>query len=206
MDLSNKKCDMLYNLRLVCKSCVMCELGFNEIDGRNDEKLNPHVFSDYVGVPSEVMVVGQNPGYNELIEDRPFVGAAGKNFENAIRKNGCKRSDFYICNMVRCYTDKNSPPTKDQVKKCEPYFRMELAIIKPKMVVVLGSVAFAAFGCGESFQEAIGKLIFSEKFNVHVFTTYHPSPLNLNVVERREQFDKDISIICGVVKNFSAPF
>lgn len=200
MTLAERNQRMLENLGSACISCTMCELGMDTAKRGGIER-DPHVFSNYNA--SKFFVVGQNPGWDELSKGEPFVGAAGKNFDSEIRKHGLTRSDFYICNTIRCFTTGNVKPTDEHRARCEPYLQMEINILRPQLIVALGAVAFGQLCPGASFGESLKKLVKS-KYGVPVFAIYHPSPLNFREAARREQFNEQIRVMCGVVSGLKA--
>ena len=203
---------MMPHLREACINCKMCELGWRKAK-RDSYEYDPHVFygHDPTYSPPRFMIVGQNPGWNEVKQGKPFVGQSGANFDKELNSttNGVimwrRDVDFYITNVVKCFTEGNKPPTPKQVGRCEPFLRMEIAIIKPKLVIAFGGVAFGAL-CKEKYSERIGKITASEKFGVKVFTTYHPSPLNLADPARRKRFSRDIKTICRIMDYYLTPF
>ena len=197
---NDSRMTMLRSLRDTCKDCVMCELGRNFKVVR-DEKVDPHVFSTMM--PSKFMVVGQNPGFNECKQDTPFVGDAGKNFDAEIAKHGLSRNDFYITNTVKCLTDNNALPSSETIKRCQTFLNMELAILAPKFIITLGAVAFGYFCSQAVYSKALGKMTHSETIDKKVFAIYHPSPRNLSVESRRTAFEKQIGMLCKVVKHFN---
>ena len=76
------KHEMLSDLKSVCGNCGMCDLGWSKAE--ND--LDPHVFSNFdrsIPLP-KIIVVGQNPGYNEVVKGEPFVGAVINSFDRSI--------------------------------------------------------------------------------------------------------------------------
>jgi len=189
---------MLYALRDACKDCTMCRLGM-KIPMFKDKQVEDHrVFSTML--PQKFMIVGQNPGYNECLQDEPFVGGAGITFNNEVRKNGIDREDFYITNVVRCYTEKNQKPQKDEVETCSHYLHMEIAAMRPLLVVTLGAVSFNYLCPGAKYSDALGDITYSEKFGVKVFAVYHPSPLNLANPENKEKFQKQVAVLCRLMK------
>lgn len=191
-----RKQQMLAHLARACVECSMCDLGLREAR-RGDVVRDPHVFSNLN--PTRFMVIGQNPGWNELKAGAPFVGAAGKNFDSEIAKHGFSRDDFYICNTVRCFTAGNTRPTEKNKQRCEPFLRMEINLIKPKLVVALGGVAFSQL-CPEAvFGDSLKKITKSSKYNIPVFTVYHPSPMNLNSGSRKESFASQIKTLCKLI-------
>lgn len=198
---------MLPHLAQACMRCGMCGLGWRQVD-HGTGKLDPHVFSNYkpIFTPQRFMIVGQNPGLNEVVRGEPFVGAAGENFNKALLQTMWRRDNFYITNAVKCHTEGNRVPTAQQMEACEPFLRMEMAIVKPILVVALGSVAHNILCPDVAFSDAIGRVNTSHKFDVKIFTTYHPSPLNLADRQRRIQFHKDIRLLGRVMDKYLTPF
>lgn len=188
---------MLQTLQSFTISCTMCSLGKQRCVEHNTE-FDPQVFSTMN--PSKWVVVGQNPGYNECLQQKPFVGDAGKFFDTEIMKNGLKRDDFYISNVCKCHTIGNAAPDFEYVKNCEPILRMELMILKPRLVITLGSVAFAVFCPDLEYRSNLGQITRSQKFNIDIYPIYHPSPRNMNLVDRRNKFVEDIENLCKLIK------
>ena len=99
------------------------------------------------GVPGEgpinakVMLVGQNPGAEEDETGRPFVGRAGKFLTKVLGENGITREDVFITNIVKHVSPKNRKPFSDEVAACLPYLQMQISVIKPKIIVLLGASA-----------------------------------------------------------------
>jgi len=188
---------MLRSLRDTCKDCVMCSLGrdFKVVQGT---RINPHVFSSMNF--SKFMVVGQNPGFNECVQDEPFVGQAGKNFNDEIAKHGLNRKDFYITNIVKCHTDNNDAPKTESIERCTAFLAMELNILMPKFIITLGASSFSYF-CPEAlYGKALGKMTYSAIADRKIFAIFHPSPLNLAVKERKAAYQKQIALLCKLIK------
>lgn len=94
---------MLLSMEGTVKQCSMCHLGrqmCTEPRGNREITFDPHVFSNRK--PSKWMVIGQNPGVNECLDNEPFVGEAGQFFNYHLEANGLERNDFYISNTVKC--------------------------------------------------------------------------------------------------------
>jgi len=197
---------MMPHLKTACLSCKMCGLGWSEAE-RDTIKRDPHVFSNFDPIvpPAKFMIIGQNPGWNEVKLREPFVGQSGDNFDKILNTTMWRRSDFYITNICKCFTAGNRSPSAGSIERCQPFLRMELAILKPKLVVVFGAVAFAAM-CDGKFSDAIGKITVSRKFGVKVFTTYHPSPLNLIDKAKLNRFNRDIITLSKIMAYYLSPF
>jgi uracil-DNA glycosylase family 4 len=187
---------MLNKTHDFCINCTMCPLGRDKCT-EHDTVFDPHVFSTMN--PSKWMVVGQNPGYNECLIHQPFVGDAGKAFDNAISRHGVNRKKFYISNILKCHTLKNEKPTFEHVSRCEAILRLEISILQPIFVVTLGQVAFEIMCPNLVYGDSLGKLQKSERFGVKVFPIYHPSPRNLSDADRKKKFLKHIGILCKTV-------
>jgi uracil-DNA glycosylase family 4 len=196
ISVEERKLRMLRNLSRACLACSMCELGLKSAE-KNGTLRDPHVLSNMK--VSKFMVVGQNPGWDELKVREPFVGAAGANFDAEIAKHGLSREDFYICNTVRCWTKGNTRPEHRHIERCEPFLRMEINLLKPKVIVALGAVAFSQLCPDATFGESLKKLTPS-KYGVKVFPIYHPSPVNFRDGSRRTAFEDQIRVMCGLVK------
>lgn len=189
---------MLDALGFMVRCCSICSLG-RQLCEENGKKFDPHVFS--TNNVSRWMVVGQNPGFMECQEEGiPFVGPAGQNFNKELAKHGVKRDAFYISNAVKCFTPNNEKPTSDQVNSCVHFLRIEIAILKPRLIITLGQTAFDMFCPELIMKDYLGKIVESEKFSVKVFPIYHPSPRNLDITERRQRFERDIEVLCELMK------
>lgn len=198
----DRKLRMLEQLRKTCMACTMCELGRKPVSRDGKIFVDPHVLSNLN--PTRFMVVGQNPGYEEVRKCQPFVGQSGRNFDVQLTCNGLQRSDFYICNTVRCYTAGNARPNNEHVERCRPFLQIEINLIRPLLVIALGGVAFEQLCPHIKFSDALGDVTQSKLFNVPVFAIYHPSPLNLADEDRNKDFKKQMRVMCGVVKRLKA--
>lgn len=192
-----RKLRMLEQIQHACMACSMCELGRKGV--ARDERVyrDPHVFSSMT--PTRFMVVGQNPGWTEVCQCQPFVGDAGANFNREVEINGLKRTDFYICNTVRCFIESNTRPTEKHVQRCRPFLDIEVNLIQPLLIAALGGVAFERLCPGVKFGDALGTITESSVYEVPVFALYHPSPLNLQDEQRARAFAEQMRLFCGVV-------
>jgi uracil-DNA glycosylase len=95
-----------------------------------------------VGNPdADLMFVGEAPGGDEDIQGIPFVGRAGQLLTKIIEAIGLKRDDVYIANVIKCRPPQNRNPEQDEVDTCEPFLFRQIDIIKPKVIVALGTFA-----------------------------------------------------------------
>ena len=98
------------------------------------------VFGD--GHPqAKLLFIGEGPGRDEDLQGLPFVGRAGKLLTQMIEAMGLRRSDVYICNVVKCRPPENRAPERDEVAACSPFLFRQIDLVAPKVIVCLGSIA-----------------------------------------------------------------
>ena len=147
-----------------------------------------------VGNPKAPLVfVGEGPGRDEDEQGEPFVGRAGKLLTSMIEAMGLKRSDVYICNVVKCRPPENRLPEKDEIATCSPYLFRQLGVIAPKVICALGSCSAQTM-----LQTTQGISRFrGEWFDYHgskLIATYHPAYLLRNPPAKGEVW-KDLQKI-----------
>jgi len=178
----------IQELREKCLACRACPLGGQEIE----PKCFSNVFSN-MNVVARVMVVGQNPGRDEVKQGEPFVGASGKFFNEAIKNIiHLERSSFYISNVLRCFSPGNRPPTSQELEACRPILDEEIRILKPELVIALGRVAFERLTGMSGIMRHHGEVIVSPRYLIPVIPLLHPSPLNTNDAAKREMFHEGL--------------
>lgn len=193
---------MLTHLKSLCKNCSLCPLGKTQ-PTVNGKTLDPHVFSNMLG--SKYVVIGQNPGFNECVQDEPFVGQASQTFNTEVEKHGLKRDMFYITNILHCYTENNRAPSSAELAACRPLVQMELMHLKPRLVITLGKFAFQALCPGGDYAASLGTIVKSDFIptkELSVFPIFHPSGMNLSVKERKDKFEKHIALMCKLISHW----
>jgi uracil-DNA glycosylase len=93
---------------------------------------------------AKIMLVGQNPGAEEDKVGRPFIGRAGKFLNKVLAANGIDRKEVFVTNIVKHLTPQNRKPLPDEVAACVPYLVAQVELVKPKVVVLMGAVAWQA--------------------------------------------------------------
>lgn len=146
---------------------------------------------------SEIVFIGEAPGKNEDIQGIPFVGAAGKFFDEMLGGVGMKRSDIYITNIVKYRPPNNRDPKPSEKEACAQWFINEIKIIKPKLIVLLGRHSMARFFHNKKITDIHGKLLLKEtpEFGyIHFLPLYHPAAALYNG-SMRETLIKDFNKI-----------
>ena len=92
-------------------------------------------------IESQIMLIGEAPGYWEDVQGKPFVGAAGKLLNELLASAGLSRSQVYITNVVKCRPPGNRDPKPSEVEACSPYLERQLNLLKPKIICTIGNHA-----------------------------------------------------------------
>lgn len=125
-------------------------------------------------VGADLFLIGEAPGRDEDASGRPFVGSAGKVLDAALAAARLPRDAVFITNVVKCRPPGNRPPRTDEIEACRRFLRGELAAVRPKMLVTLGSTALQVLlGPRPKLHEARGKIWSFE--DIPVLPTYHPA-------------------------------
>ena len=142
---------------------------------------------------AEVMFIGEGPGADEDRTGRPFVGRAGELLTKMVHSIGMERTDCYICNVVKCRPPGNRTPTPEEAAACKPFLRAQVALVRPKIIVLLGSTA-GRTTIDEGFRVSRdrGQWIFRK--GVWMMGTYHPSALLRDESLKRPAWDDFQSI------------
>jgi DNA polymerase len=155
-----KKLEQVRSQIITCTKCRLSETRTNAVPGNGPEN-------------AEIMLVGQAPGREEDKQGKPFVGRAGKFLTEILHSIGINRKDVFITSPVRCFPPKNRKPKKDELKACRPYLEAYVSIIKPKIIVLMGEIAFNSFFPDKKLKSFRGKWL--EKKNIKFLITYHPA-------------------------------
>lgn len=121
-----------------------------------------------------IVFIGEAPGKEEDKQGEPFVGAAGKQFNELLKNINLKRTDVYLTNIVKYRPPNNREPSEDEKDTCRVWLNAELLFIKPKVIVTLGGQALDRFVKGAKISTTHGST-FSHPSNIPIFAMYHPA-------------------------------
>ncbi|KGI36400.1 uracil-DNA glycosylase [Clostridium tetani] len=167
-------------------------------------------------IPCDILFIGEAPGKTEVEEGKPFVGAAGKNFQYYLDMINLNRKDIRITNT--CYfrpikiktsssgrkTISNRPPKTSEINLFQHILKKEIETVNPKIIITLGNTPLKTF---DNYNATIGhrhgSLLFSEKLNMHIFPMYHPSALIYNRTDSfKESYKEDWCKLADILKGF----
>jgi DNA polymerase len=170
--------ETLEDIRLDIGNCTRCPLWEGRTKIVHSEG-NPN---------ADLVFVGEAPGANEDAEGRPFVGRAGQLLNKIIEAIGMKREDVFIGNINRCRPPGNRTPTLPEAHTCRPFLLREIAVIRPKVIVVLGNTATQNL---LDTKIGITKLRgeFQDYYGVKVMPTFHPAYLLRDPSKKRETWE-----------------
>jgi len=163
------------------------------------------------GPKSRVIFVGEQPGDQEDLAGRPFVGPAGRVLDEALEKAGVDRRDVYVTNAVKHFSWEprgkrrmHKTPAQQEIAACRDWLAAEIRLIAPDLIVALGATAVRAL-LGPNVRVLVnrGKFLPSD-WGAKVLVTVHPSSILRVLPEDREQafdaFVRDLTRIRQMTK------
>jgi len=142
--------------------------------------------------PADVMIVGEAPGFNEDMQGKPFVGAAGKLLDTLLAQIGLSRESVFITNVLKCRPPQNRDPMPHEAEACLPYLRAQFKFLQPKIVLVLGRHALERMLPGVGSISRVHGQMF-ERGGVAFVPLYHPAAALHNgslVSDLQRDFDR----------------
>ena len=145
------------------ESCQDCELA------RHRNRAVPGEGSE----DSDLLFIGEAPGWHEDQRGRPFVGPAGQFLEELLASIGLKRDQVYIANVIKCRPPGNRDPLPEEIQTCGKWLNRQIEIIRPKMIVTLGRYSMTRYFPNQSISKVHGKA--KKQDNVICYAMYHPA-------------------------------
>jgi len=167
-------------LNSTCEVCQSCELGrtrTNIVIGRGN-------------INAPIMFIGEGPGEHEDVQGMPFVGPSGQLLDLLLQALMFKPDDYYIANVVKCRPPNNRVPNDKEAEKCLPYLRNQVALIRPRLIVCLGSIA-AKYIIARDVKITQIRGQWIERKGYWIMPTFHPAAL-LRDQSKKELLFKDI--------------
>ena len=159
-----------------CRACPLCEQRKQAVLGVGDTS------PDY-------LFIGEGPGAEEDAKGEPFVGQAGKLLDSMLAALDIARGNrVYIANAVKCRPPGNRTPEAGEMAACRPYLERQIALLKPKVIVLLGKAAVhAVLHDDKSLATLRGKRF--DYAGIPVVVTYHPAYLLRNLPDKAKAWE-----------------
>ena len=181
--------DQIANEVRTCERCRLHATRTNAVPGEGDPD-------------TEVVFVGEGPGFNEDRDGRPFVGRAGGLLVRLLAHIGWQRDDVFITNVVKCRPPDNRDPQPDEIAACAPFLRRQLQALDPAVVVTLGRYSMGTFLPGARIGQVHGTSTPADPEtgarDALVFAMYHPAAALRTPALERDSFD-DIALVPSVL-------
>lgn len=185
--------EVLNEISAEVSTCMLCELHHsrkNAVPGEGPEN-------------SEIMFIGEGPGFHENEQGRPFVGAAGKFLEELLSKIGMKREEVFITNVVKCRPPKNRDPQPEEVDTCtKTYLDRQIQAINPKVIVTLGRFSMNLFIPNVKISNVHGQPV--QVKGRLVVPMYHPAAA-LHQGSLRPVIENDFHLLPKLIADAGAP-
>ena len=158
-----------------CRMCGLCEHIQHKVPGQGDHH-------------SPLMFIGEGPGQVEDEQGLAFVGPAGQLLTRMLLAIDLPRDRVYICNVVKCRPPNNRVPEPQEAAACMLHLRMQVALVRAKVIVLLGSTA-AKNTLGEDIRITRDRGKWFERKGVWMMPTYHPSALLRDTSKKRDAWE-----------------
>ena len=143
-----------------------------------------------VGNPkAELMFVGEAPGADEDLQGEPFVGRAGQLLTKIIEAIQLQRSDVYIANVIKCRPPGNRNPEPDEVATCEPFLLRQIDLIRPRVIVALGTFAAQALLKTDTPISRLRGRVHDFRGGIKLIATFHPAFLLRSPDRKRDVWE-----------------
>ena len=155
--------DDLYSYCGHCKKCRLHGTRNNVVIGDGNRE-------------ARIMFIGEGPGEEEDRRGLPFVGKAGQLLDKMLGAVSLTRSDVYIGNIVKCRPPGNRNPFDDEIDACIDFLRYQVYLVKPEIIVCLGSISARAI-LDPEFRITRQRGVWYERKGCKIVATYHPAAL-----------------------------
>jgi uracil-DNA glycosylase len=158
-----------------CQACGLCKTRTQTVFSAGNAK-------------APLVIVGEAPGAEEDRTGHAFVGPAGQLLDSMLASLGLDRAkDTYICNVLKCRPPQNRDPSAEEVARCEPFLQKQLALVQPKLILVVGRFAAQSLLRTDASIASLRGRLHSYPVAGHgipVIVTYHPAYLLRNLADK----------------------
>jgi uracil-DNA glycosylase len=160
-----------------CTACDLCKTRTQTVFGVGDTR-------------ADWLVIGEAPGAEEDRQGEPFVGRAGQLLNAMLLAIGLPRESVFIANILKCRPPGNRDPKPEEVARCLPFLQAQIALLKPKMILVVGRIAAQTLlQTDVPLARLRGKLHQFGEAATPLVITYHPAYLLRTPADKRKAWD-----------------
>ena len=135
------------------------------------------------------LIIGEAPGTEEDRQGEPFIGPAGQLLNAMFAAIGLKRQQVYITNVLKCRPPDNRDPHVDEAAACLPYLHRQIALIQPKMILLVGRVAAQQLLGSDAKVGTLRGQVHRYQDSIPMVVTYHPAYLLRKPSEKRKSWE-----------------
>jgi DNA polymerase len=160
-----------------CTACDLCKTRTQTVFGVGNTR-------------AEWLVIGEAPGAEEDRQGEPFVGRAGQLLNAMLLAIGLPRETVFIANILKCRPPGNRDPRPEEVARCLPFLQAQVALLKPKMILVVGRIAAQTLLATDvPLARLRGKLHHFGETDTPLVITYHPAYLLRTPADKRKAWE-----------------
>ena len=160
-----------------CRRCALCETRRHTVFGVGDRR-------------ARWFVVGEAPGADEDRQGEPFVGRAGQLLNAMLRAIGLERDQVFIANVLKCRPPNNRDPLANEAEACLPYLERQLALVEPRLVLVVGRIAAQNLLATDApLARLRGRVHRRGDAGPPIVVTYHPAYLLRTPADKRKAWE-----------------
>ena len=145
---------------IACRDCELAEYRTKVVPGEGAED-------------TDLLLIGEAPGWHEDQQGRPFVGPAGQFLDQLLASIGLHREEVYIANVIKCRPPQNRDPLPAEIQSCRKWLDRQIEIIQPQVIVTLGRYSLARYFPNQSIGKIHGKP--RKLGDVIYYPMYHPA-------------------------------
>jgi DNA polymerase len=161
----------------------------------------PVVFAE--GPPrSELMVIGEGPGVDDIQSEMPFQGPAGMLLTRMLAAINVARSECYLCNVIKCIPPGERKFSVEEIEDCRPFLLRQILAVNPRVIIALGALAAQTLLRSKKTISELRGTVFTLQLNdrrIPVVPTFNPAYL-LRVAEKKREAWEDLKLVRDLLK------
>lgn len=163
----------------ICKKCILSNSRKRSVPGEGPAN-------------TEIMLIGEGPGFYENEQGRPFVGTSGQFLSELLLKSGINRENTFITNVVKCRPPGNRDPLPEELVACTEYLDNQIDVINPLIIITLGRFSMAKYIPNVKISNVHGKAMWVK--GRLIVPMYHPAAA-LHQPTLKSIIEKDFSCL-----------